>query len=80
MLVSITTHYVNSCIFSLYFCETAKDLKYCQKSISVMMITTFHPYKQEKRGKVDIFMFAGSPSGNNLTPVGPCRYDSSLGN
>ncbi|XP_072067088.1 transcription factor E2FB isoform X4 [Arachis hypogaea] len=21
----------------------------------------------------------GSPSGNNLTPVGPCRYDSSLG-
>lgn len=24
--------------------------------------------------------FAGSPSGNNLTPVGPCRYDSSLGN
>lgn len=23
---------------------------------------------------------AGSPSGNNLTPVGPCRYDSSLGN
>ncbi|MED6210645.1 Transcription factor e2fb, variant 2 [Stylosanthes scabra] len=22
---------------------------------------------------------AGSPSGNNLTPVGPCRYDSSLG-
>ena len=27
-----------------------------------------------------IFEFAGSPSGNNLTPVGPCRYDSSLGN
>lgn len=23
---------------------------------------------------------AGSPSGNNLTPGGPCRYDSSLGN
>lgn len=23
---------------------------------------------------------AGSPSGNSLTPVGPCRYDSSLGN
>lgn len=22
----------------------------------------------------------GSPSGNNLTPAGPCRYDSSLGN
>lgn len=22
---------------------------------------------------------AGSPSGNNLTPAGPCRYDSSLG-
>ncbi|KAK4358549.1 hypothetical protein RND71_020778 [Anisodus tanguticus] len=22
---------------------------------------------------------AGSPSGNNVTPVGPCRYDSSLG-
>nr|GMD90006.1 transcription factor E2FB-like [Ipomoea batatas] len=21
----------------------------------------------------------GSPSGNNTTPVGPCRYDSSLG-
>ncbi|MCH99138.1 transcription factor E2FB-like, partial [Trifolium medium] len=21
----------------------------------------------------------GSPSGNNLTPAGPCRYDSSLG-
>ncbi|OIW05886.1 hypothetical protein TanjilG_23672 [Lupinus angustifolius] len=23
--------------------------------------------------------FTGSPSGNNLTPAGPCRYDSSLG-
>lgn len=22
---------------------------------------------------------AGSPSGNNLTPAGPCRYDNSLG-
>ncbi|KAK4791040.1 hypothetical protein SAY86_031453 [Trapa natans] len=24
-------------------------------------------------------VFAGSPSANNLTPAGPCRYDSSLG-
>lgn len=23
--------------------------------------------------------FAGSPAGNPLTPVGTCRYDSSLG-
>lgn len=34
--------------------------------------------------KIKYFFFffcklAGSPSGNNLTPAGPCRYDSSLG-
>ena len=23
--------------------------------------------------------FTGSPSGANITPAGPCRYDSSLG-
>lgn len=30
---------------------------------------------------VDCFIFsAGSPPGNTPTPVGTCRYDSSLGN
>ncbi|KAH6836800.1 E2F transcription factor 1 [Perilla frutescens var. hirtella] len=35
--------------------------------------------KANKAGPQIPLANVGSPSGNNLTPVGPCRYDSSLG-
>ncbi|KAL8479952.1 hypothetical protein ACS0TY_026261 [Phlomoides rotata] len=35
--------------------------------------------KANKSGAQIPMANVGSPSGNNLTPVGPCRYDSSLG-
>ncbi|KAL1558257.1 transcription factor E2FB-like isoform X2 [Salvia divinorum] len=35
--------------------------------------------KANKAGYQTPMPNVGSPSGNNLTPVGPCRYDSSLG-
>ncbi|KAI3461260.1 hypothetical protein Pfo_017923 [Paulownia fortunei] len=35
--------------------------------------------KANKAGSQIPMANIGSPSGNNLTPVGPCRYDSSLG-
>lgn len=35
--------------------------------------------KANKSGPQISMANVGSPSGNNLTPVGPCRYDSSLG-
>lgn len=35
--------------------------------------------KANKAGSQIPMANVGSPSGNNLTPVGPCRYDSSLG-
>ncbi|XP_047964832.1 transcription factor E2FB-like, partial [Salvia hispanica] len=35
--------------------------------------------KANRAGSLAPMPNVGSPSGNNLTPVGPCRYDSSLG-
>ena len=48
--------------------------------MSTSVILLFCPkFANWARNNSSYTFFAGSPSGNNLTPVGPCRYDSSLG-
>nr|GMD92323.1 transcription factor E2FB-like [Ipomoea batatas] len=41
--------------------------------------TEDHSCSSRVPGYFRLMWITGSPSGNNTTPVGPCRYDSSLG-